>query len=67
MSRQFIQENLKTPVGYECDVLVAGGGTAGVVAALAAARNGAKTILIDRYGRYDAQRRGPAAQLFQPV
>jgi 2-polyprenyl-6-methoxyphenol hydroxylase-like FAD-dependent oxidoreductase len=37
-------------VGYECDVLVAGGGTAGVVAALAAARNGAKTILIDRYG-----------------
>jgi hypothetical protein len=31
-------------------VLVAGGGTAGVVAALAAARNGAKTMLIDRYG-----------------
>jgi 2-polyprenyl-6-methoxyphenol hydroxylase-like FAD-dependent oxidoreductase len=50
MDEQFIQENLKTPVGYECDVLVAGGGTAGVVAALAAARNGAKTILIDRYG-----------------
>jgi 2-polyprenyl-6-methoxyphenol hydroxylase-like FAD-dependent oxidoreductase len=50
MSEQFIQESLKTPVRYECDVLVAGGGTAGVVAALAAARNGAKTILIDRYG-----------------
>jgi 2-polyprenyl-6-methoxyphenol hydroxylase-like FAD-dependent oxidoreductase len=50
MSVQFIEEHLRTPVAYECDVLVAGGGTAGVVAALAAARNGAKTILIDRYG-----------------
>ena len=49
MSEQYIQESLKTPVRYECDVVVAGGGTAGVVAALAAARNGAKTILIDRY------------------
>ena len=50
MSTKFIQENLKTPVSYECDVVVAGGGTAGFVAALAAARNGAKTILIDRFG-----------------
>jgi 2-polyprenyl-6-methoxyphenol hydroxylase-like FAD-dependent oxidoreductase len=46
----FIEEKLKTPVSYECDVLVAGGGTAGVVAALSAARNGARTILLDRYG-----------------
>jgi hypothetical protein len=50
MNEQYIEESFKTPVGYECDVVVAGGGTAGVVAALAAARNGAKTILIDRYG-----------------
>lgn len=33
-----------------CDVVVAGGGTAGVVTALAAARQGAKTILIERKG-----------------
>ena len=32
------------------DVVVAGGGTAGIVAALAAARTGAKTVLIERKG-----------------
>jgi hypothetical protein len=34
----------------ECDVLVCGGGSAGLGAAVAAARNGAKTILLERHG-----------------
>jgi heterodisulfide reductase subunit A-like polyferredoxin len=34
----------------ECDVLVCGGGSSGFTSAIAAARNGAKVILIERYG-----------------
>ncbi len=34
----------------QCDVLVAGGGSAGLAAAIAAARAGAKTLLIEHHG-----------------
>ncbi|MCP4641818.1 MAG: FAD-dependent oxidoreductase [bacterium] len=45
-----IQPRREIPVIRETDVLVVGGGTAGVVAALAAQRAGAKVTLIERYG-----------------
>ncbi|RKY63926.1 MAG: FAD-dependent oxidoreductase, partial [Candidatus Latescibacterota bacterium] len=38
------------PVVAEADVVVCGGGPGGFPAAIAAARHGAKTILIERYG-----------------
>jgi hypothetical protein len=49
LSNEFEEDTTKLPV-REFDVVVAGGGTAGVVAAIASARNGAKTALIESKG-----------------
>lgn len=40
----------ETPVLGEYDVVVLGGGPAGIAAAIAAGRGGARTILVERYG-----------------
>ncbi len=40
----------EVPVVHECDVLVVGGGPAGIGAGIAAARAGARTALVERYG-----------------
>jgi hypothetical protein len=46
-----VEKERETPVISETDIIVAGGGVAGVAAALAASRNGAKVQLIERYGQ----------------
>jgi hypothetical protein len=48
--RKAIQESLSTRVCTEAEVVVVGGGPGGHSAAIAAARNGAATVLVERYG-----------------
>jgi len=48
--KTIVEERRETDVVAEVDVVVAGGGPAGLAAAVAAARNGAETILLERYG-----------------
>ena len=49
MPRITPEERVLEVIGHY-DVLVIGGGPAGISAAIAAARSGAKTLLIERYG-----------------
>jgi hypothetical protein len=48
--RKIPEPNKTVDVVRECDVVVVGGGPGGIGAAIAAGRNGADTVLIERYG-----------------
>lgn len=48
--RHVMEPQREIPVLASVDVLVCGGGPSGFIAAIAAARNGAKTMLLERYG-----------------
>ena len=49
MNTKYIQPSREVPVYGEYDVIVVGGGCAGLSAAIAAARSGAKTMIIERF------------------
>ena len=50
MNSQTIAHSREVPVVDSFDVIVAGAGPAGIMAAVAAAASGARTLLIERYG-----------------
>ncbi|GIW39685.1 MAG: hypothetical protein KatS3mg076_0262 [Candidatus Binatia bacterium] len=62
---EFVDEPARrTPVLRRTDVLVVGGGSAGVAAAVAAARNGVHTMLVERYGSLGGLATGGLIVLF---
>lgn len=51
MEKYYLEKEQNVEILEEADVLVVGGGSAGTAAAIAAARAGAKTVLLERYGQ----------------
>ena len=49
-AKRIVEPSRETPLYGEYEVVVLGGGPAGIAAAIAAGRSGRKTIMIERYG-----------------
>lgn len=72
MDRQRSRRTLREPsrtieVCREAEVIVVGGGPAGVAAAVASARSGADTVLIERYGHLGGLATGGLVILIMPM
>ncbi|HSW58268.1 MAG TPA: FAD-dependent oxidoreductase [Dehalococcoidales bacterium] len=65
--KSIVEPERKINILKEVDVLVVGGGVAGVAAAVAAARNGANTILIERYGHLGGLATGGLVLVIMPM
>jgi len=66
-AKQITEPARKINVYKEADVVVVGGGVAGVAAAVAAARNGANTILVERYGHLGGLATGGLVLVIMPM
>lgn len=65
--RKVMELSRQTDICCEADVVVVGGGPGGHSAAVAAARNGAKTVLIERYGHLGGMSTGGLVTLIHSL
>ncbi len=65
--RTYFEPGREISIINDADVVVVGGGPAGVAAALAAARNGADTVLVERYGQLGGMATGGLVICIMPM